>query len=137
VIVLDTNVISELLRPEPSAQVERWIDSRALLFTTSISVQESYFGLELFPAGQRRALLLDRLDTVMDHVFGDRILGYAEIAARHTAAVLALRQRAGHVMSTADAQIAGICLEHNATLATRNTRDFAGLPLDVVDPWRG
>ena len=136
-IVLDTNVVSELLRPEPSAQVERWVDSRPLLFATSISVQESYFGLELFPAGRRRRLLLDRLDSVMDAVFGDRVLVYGEIAARHTAAIMALRQRAGHVMSTADAQIAGICLEHGATLATRNTRDFAGLPLDVVDPWRG
>jgi predicted nucleic acid-binding protein len=136
VIIVDTNIVSELLREDPDESVAKWVDSHPLLSTTAITVQESYYGLERMPESRRRSALFDQLDRVFEEVFGPRLLPYDAVAARCTAALVVVRERMGRPIGVADAQIAGIALAHGASLATRNTRDFAGLPLDVVDPWR-
>ncbi len=136
-IILDTNVLSELLRPRPSAVVTRWVDAQPHPFTTAITIQECFYGIELLASELRGRELAARLEVILDHVFRARILPFSAIAARHTAVVIAHRRRIGRPISTTDAQIAGISLEHRATLATRNTRDFAGMRLDLANPWDG
>jgi toxin FitB len=135
VIILDTNVVSELLRPRPSLVVARWVDAQARPFITAITIQESFYGIELLTSELRGRELTARLEVILDSVFHARILPYSAIAARHTAVVIAHRRRLGRPISTADAQIAGIALEHRATLVTRNTRDFVGMRLDLANPW--
>ncbi len=134
-IVVDTNVVSELLRARPEPAVRAWLDHQQNLFTTSITVQEMYFGLDIMPPSARRTGLHRALEEVLTELFDDRVFPYDAASARHTAATLAFRRQRGVPMGTADAQIAGIALVHGATIATRNTRDFAGLPLAVVNPW--
>ncbi len=134
-IVVDTNVVSELLRAHPEPTVSAWLDHQQNLFTTSITVQELYFGLDIMPPSARRTGLVSGLEAVLTELFEDRVVPYDAASARHTAATLAFRRQRGVPMGAADAQIAGIALVHGATIATRNTRDFAGLPLTVVNPW--
>ncbi len=134
-ILVDTNVVSELLRTRPDPTIRSWLDHHDRLFTTSITVQEMYFGVDLIPPSARRTTLLRTVEAVLTELFDDRVLPYDAASARHTAATLAFRRQRGAPMSTGDAQIAGIALVHGATVATRNTRDFAGLPLAVVNPW--
>lgn len=134
-IILDTSVLSELLRPRPSRIVTQWVGAQPQPFTTAITIQESFYGIELLESSGRARELAARLEGILDDFFGGRILPYSAIAARHTAVVIAHRRRLGRPISAADAQIAGIALEHRATLATRDTSDFVGMRLDLVNPW--
>lgn len=134
-IILDTNVVSELLRPRPSPVVTQWVDAQPQPFTTAITIQECFYGVELLESTGRARELAARLEGILDDFFPRRILPYSAIAARHTAVVIAHRRRIGRPISTTDAQIAGIAFEHGATLATRNTRDFVGMRLDLANPW--
>lgn len=134
-IVLDTNVVSELMRPRPDAHVVTWVDSVANPFIAAITVQELYFGIEVLGPSRRADELLRRLDLILDRVLVGRVLPLTAGSARIAAALIAHRRRSGTPVSTADAQIAGIVLERGGTLATRNTRDFAGMRLDLVNPW--
>lgn len=134
-IILDTNVLSELVKTRPHPAVEEWARGIESAFTTAITVQECFYGVELLPGSERRDALTRTLERIIDAVFEGRVLPYTEVSARHTAALIAHRQRLGRPIGAADAQIAGIAIEHGATLATRNTRDFVGMPLEVVDPW--
>ena len=134
-IVLDTNVLSEPLRPRPDAGVVAWLsdlDDEAAI--TAISVGELLAGVRALPEGRRRSGLLDAVGTALA-TFAASVLAYDAGAARRYAEIRDLRRRAGRPLSVEDGMIAAICLEHGAALATRNAADFAGLGLEVVDPW--
>ena len=134
-IVLDTNVLSEPLRPRPDAGVVAWLsDLEDEAAITAISVGELLTGVRALPEGRRRSGLLDAVGTTLA-TFAASVLAYDAGAARRCAEIRDLRRRAGRPLSVEDGMIAAICLEHGAALATRDTADFAGLGLEVVDPW--
>lgn len=137
-IVLDTNVISEIMRPMPSAAVGAWMSSQARddLFTTAITVGEVLYGIELLPKGKRRDVLLREADATFTEDFAGQVLPFDESAARVFALISAMRRSRGRPISTQDAQIAAIARIHGATLATRNKRDFDGCGVVVIDPWQ-
>lgn len=135
-VVLDTNVISELMRPAPDVRVLRWVRQLppAAVSTTSVTLAEVRFGIARLPAGQRRALLGDAADDVFA-TFADRVLPFDAVAAGHYADVVVEREHVGAPIGGFDAQIAAICRVHRTVLATRNTDDFDRLGLDLIDPW--
>lgn len=134
-IVLDTNVLSEPLRPRPDAGVLAWLSSHAdEMAITAISVGELLTGIRALPEGRRRAGLLDAVSATLA-TFAAAILPYDAAAADRYAEIQDLRRRAGRPLSVEDGMIAATCLAHGAALATRNTVDFSGLDLEVVDPW--
>lgn len=137
-IVLDTNVLSETLRPTPSAGVMAWLRSEpaAALFTTTITEAELLYGVALLPPGRRRQLLTAVVEQIFAEDLAGRILPFDSAAARDYADIAAARRRSGRPISEADAQIAAITRSRGAALATRNVRDFAGCELRVIDPWR-
>ncbi|MFI2703020.1 type II toxin-antitoxin system VapC family toxin [Cellulosimicrobium composti] len=135
-IVLDTNVVSELTRTTPERSVVRWLDGVPPrdVWLTSITIAEMSYGIARLVAGRRRDELVVRVETVLAGL-GDQVLSFDKEAAHAFGAVMAGRDRAGQPIGTADAQIAAICRVHDATLATRNVRDFVGTGVAVVDPW--
>jgi predicted nucleic acid-binding protein len=137
-IVLDTNVLSESLRPKPSPRVLEWMraHSRTALFTTAITEAEIHFGLALLPTGRRRNALEVAVALIFEAELSGRVLPFDGAAAREYAVLAANRQRAGRPMSQADAQIAAIVRSRGATLATRNVADFDNCSFEVIDPWR-
>ena len=137
-IVLDTNVLSELIRPSPEKRVERWIARQHVssLFTTTVTQAEILCGLALLPAGRRRERLRLAIDGLFDQDFAGRLLPFDDAAARAFAEIAADRRRQGQPISQFDAQIAAIARSRGAGLATRNVADFANCGLQVVDPWR-
>jgi predicted nucleic acid-binding protein len=138
VIVLDTNVLSELMAAKPAGAVTRWVSSfpATSLFVTSITEAEILFGIRLLPKGKRRDALNAAAETMFDNVFGGRILSFGSDAASAYARIAAERRRRGVAISVLDAQIAGIARAAGAKLATRNTDDFEGCGIDLVNPWR-
>ena len=136
-IVLDTNVISELMRPEPSQRVVRWVGSQPLasLFTTSISEAEILLGVALLPAGKRRKVLQSTVAEMFAEDFADRVLPFDSSAANIFASIVSSRQRVGRPISHADAQIAAIARCHGASVATRNVVDFDGCDVELIDPF--
>lgn len=137
-IVLDTNVLSEVMRPNPSREVLRWIDSQSgdELFTTAITVAEIYYGIELLPGGKRRNSLLAAAEAIFNREFLDRALAFNAEAARIFSRIYARRRAAGHPITQSDAQIAATVELHGATLATRNVADFEGCGIRLLDPWQ-
>lgn len=135
-IVVDTNVTSELMRPSPSPAVTAWVRARspAELYTTSITLAEVRYGIERLPSGRRRDLLRAAADDVFS-AFPDQILAFDATAAVDYAGIVSSRDRAGAPMDGFDAQIAAICRVHGATLATRNVKDFHDTGIEVTDPW--
>lgn len=136
-IILDTNVISELARANPSPAVVVWLDRQPAteLHLTAITVGELSFGLARLPPGRRQRELAARVDRLIDELFAGRILPYGAEAGRHFGMLAAQRERAGRPISMADGQIAAVSLHHDATLATRNVRDFTLTVPNVIDPW--
>ncbi|VTR77352.1 PIN domain-containing protein [Cellulomonas hominis] len=135
-IVVDTNVWSEPLRPQPDPRVLAWMRAHAVeLHMPALVVHELRFGLELLPPGQRRDRLAAQIDATVDGL-GDRVLAYdGDVAAAH--ALLRARARAaGREPSAQDGQIAAHAAHAGAALATRNTSDFADLGVVLVDPWQ-
>jgi predicted nucleic acid-binding protein len=137
VIILDTNVLSELMKPKPTPVVVAWVSSQpsSSLHTTSITQAEILHGILLLPAGRRRAALEAAAVAMFSEDFADRILAFGSDAAGPYARIAADRRRAGRPISHFDAQIAAIARTAGAALATRNLSDFADLGLNVVDPW--
>jgi predicted nucleic acid-binding protein len=135
-IILDTNVVSELVRPEPAERVVHWLGSQraSAVATTSITVAEVMYGLRRLPAGRRRESLVAAAREVFD-LFSARILPFDADSARNYADVTIERADAGLPISGFDAQIAAICRTNGCALATRNTSDFVRLGLDLVDPF--
>lgn len=136
-IVLDTNVISELMKGSGSAAVSKWIAAQGAtrLMTTAITQAEILHGIALLPAGRRRREIQTAADAMFNLDFADRILPFDSRAAVTYAALVRERQRRGRPIGQFDAQIAAIALVAQATLATHNVRDFEHCDLDVVDPW--
>ncbi|MBZ5658401.1 MAG: type II toxin-antitoxin system VapC family toxin [Acidobacteriia bacterium] len=138
-IIVDTNVLSELMRPKPSPRVAAWVAKQpaAELFTTSITEAEIFFGIELLGKGKRREGLLAAAEAMFAEDLAGRIFGFEGDAARVFSTIAAHRRALGKPISHADAQIAAIARVRRAKLATRNVADFADCGLDVIDPWAG
>ena len=138
-MVWDTNVVSELMRPEPRQQVVVWADRQPVdeVFITAITVAELLYGIGRLPAGRRRNELSELLDGMLTEDFEHRVLAFDGVAAAHCADLVVERKRTGRPISMADAQIAAICRSHGATVATRNVDDFADVGVDIVNPWTG
>ena len=137
-ILLDTNVLSEFMRPQPSAAVVFWLDEQPAgeVYTSAISRAEIELGLLLMPPGQRQEALSRAAWAMFAEEFNGRCLPFDEEAARHYARVVSARTRAGRPISVEDAQIAAIALSRRMSLATRNTTDFELIDgLEVVNPW--
>jgi len=137
VIVLDTNVLSALMRTKPEPVVVEWLDRQPAdsVWLTSITVFEARFGLALLPKGRRRTGLERAFDRVLTEDLSSRVLTLDEMAAATAAQLAADRQRAGRIVDLRDTLIAGIAQARRATIATRNTRHFDGLDVPIVDPW--
>ena len=135
-IVLDTNVVSELMRPSPAAEVIGWVRRQegGSLATTAITVAEIRYGLVLLPAGRRATQLRHLADDVLAG-FPAQVLPFDAEAAALYGDLAAGRERTGHPIDALDAQIAAICLCRAAPLATRNAKDFAATGIELVDPW--
>jgi predicted nucleic acid-binding protein len=136
-IVLDTNVLSALMRPEAEVSVVDWLDNQPGLsiWTTSVTLIELSTGIEILPRGRRRDLLRQQLDRAFQFIIEDRVLPFNAAAAEAAALLIGARRRAGRPSELRDTMIAGIAIARRATLATRNIRHFADLPVAVVDPW--
>jgi predicted nucleic acid-binding protein len=136
-IVLDTNVLSELMRRQPDSKLVAWIDAQLAdaLMLSAVTVAELLYGIARLPEGKRKADLHDAAWMMLKEEFDERILSFDALAAVHYASLVAQRESSGRPISMADAQIAAICLSHEAILATRNGKDFSGLGLTLVNPW--
>jgi toxin FitB len=134
-IVLDTNVVSELMRQSPDKKVGAWIDRQppASLWTTSITIFEMRFGLQTMPAGRRRSALTTVFEGFLDQIQG-RIVVFDVAAADRAAELAAARRKKGRPGESRDTMIAGIIVAHRATLATRNTSYFEEISA-IVNPW--
>jgi len=134
-IVLDTNVLSEPLKQQPEERVLAWLASlEEEAGVTSISVGELLTGVRALPAGRRRSGLLEAIESFL-RTFAGSVLPYDETAALQYAWLQESRRAAGRPLAVEDGMIAAICVARGMTLATRNSSDFAGLGLDLVDPW--
>ncbi len=137
-ILLDTNVLSELIRPGPDERVTEWLDSidSTAVATTAITVAELLYGAARLPAGQRRERLNEAIRGLIEDDLEGRVEPFDAAAATHYATVVSDRDKAGRPISMADGQIAAICRKLGATLATRNTSDFQDTGIDLLDPWQ-
>lgn len=138
-IILDTNVVSELMRPAPEPRVLRWFSGQTAedLHITAITMAEILYGIELIAAGRRRDVVRAAAEKMFDAVFADRILTFEDRAAHAFSQIASSRRRQGKPMTEFDAQIAAITRVHGATLATRNPYVFEGCGVRLVNPWEG
>lgn len=136
-ILLDTNVISALMRERPDLEVVRWLDRqpRSSVWTTSITVFEIRFGLQTMAEGKRQRSLMKALDRMLSEILEGRIAVFDGVAAEEAAVLAAKREQAGRPGEFRDTMIAGIVLAHRGTLATRNVRHFDDIAGMVVNPW--
>jgi len=136
-IVLDTNVLSALMRTEPDPVVLRWLDrqARVSIWTTSVTIFEIRFGLRTMPAGKRQATMSAIFERWLDEVVQQRMAVFDEAAARQAADLEAERRKRGRPGELRDTMIAGIVLASHATLATRNAKHFEDIAKSVVNPW--
>lgn len=136
-IILDTNVLSALMQQLPDPQVVAWLDQQAAesVWLTSITVFEARYGLALLSAGQRKTLLQQRFEELLQDDLQNRVLQFDTHAATQAAQLAATRKARGNPVDMRDTFIAGIALARRATLATRNTRHFDDLSVPVVNPW--
>jgi predicted nucleic acid-binding protein len=137
VIILDTNVLSALMRKPPDAVVIAWLDRQPpeSVWITSVTLFEARLGLALLPGGRRRTSLEAAFARLLEEDLENRVLDFDTGAAVEAAELAAQRQRTGRPVDMRDTQIAGIALARHATLATRNVRHFADLRIPVIDPW--
>ena len=137
-IILDTNVISELARPGPDPGVITWLDSLSAEETaiTAITAAELRYGVRRMPDGRRKTGLSEAVNTLITVDFRDRVEPFDVLAADQYADVVTAREHAGQPISTSDAQIAAICRVLNARLATRDTSDFTGIGVNLINPWK-
>ena len=136
-IILDTNVLSALMRKAPDPPVINWLDQQPAesIWITSITLFEARLGLALLPKGRRRSALESAFDLLLVEDLEGRILDFDRPAAEAAAALAAERQRQGRTVDIRDTQIAGVVLARRATFATRNVKHFSDLGADVVNPW--
>ena len=136
-IILDTDVLSALMRDRPELVIEKWLDRqpRESIWTTAVTILEIRFGLAVMPLGRRRAGLQREFEATLAETLEGRIMPFDSAAAEATANLMAARRQSGRAGGLNDSMIAGIAIARHATLATRNTRHFADLPVSVVNPW--
>ena len=136
-VLLDTNVVSELIRKTPDPAVETWAAGRSLegLFFSAVGEAELRYGAAILPAGRRRKSLVSDIERMLRDAFEDRILPFDSDAARAYAGIAAARRSTGCPIGSADCQIAAIARSRDMAVATRNVRDFEALGVEVVDPW--
>ncbi len=136
-IVLDTNVVSELMLPTPAANVIDWVARQAApsLYLSTITEAELRYGVEILPTGQRRERLFAEIEAMFREDFAGRILPFDSHAAQAYAAIAAARRAAGHPINHADCQIAATARSLGASLATRDVNGFRGCGLEVMNPW--
>jgi len=136
-IIIDTNVISELFRPAPAKQVESWLADQdgANLYFTTIGEAELRHGVAILPSGKRRTALTRAIESILEEDFRDRILPFDRTAASAYAAIAAERRILGRPISQFDCQIAAIARAHGASVATRNTSDYESCGVDLLNPW--
>jgi predicted nucleic acid-binding protein len=136
-IVLDTNVLSTMMQPNPDPAVRAWLDAQApsALWTTAVSVLEVQLGLEIMPAGRKKLTLQKAFDLAVQQDLANQILVFDTTAALESAALAAKLRSMGRPIDIRDVMIAGTVVAHQATLATRNTKHFADTGVQLVDPW--
>lgn len=137
-ILLDTNILSALMRQVPDVEVIEWLDRqpRQSVWTTSVTVFEIRFGLQIMDAGKRRTFLMSAFEHLLKEVIEQRIAQFDDAAARQAADLMATRQKQGRAGELRDTMIAGIALASHATLATRNTKHFEDISASLVNPWK-
>jgi len=137
-IVLDTNVLSELMKSQPSNSVISWLDNQVVstLYITAITVAEILYGIARLPEGKRKSALFTAASEMFDQDFGGRILAFDSQAAVLYADLVSSCEASGRQVSMADAQIAAICQLHEANIATRNIKDFEPFNFNVINPWQ-
>lgn len=137
-MILDTNVVSEPLKPVPNEAIVQWLDERdcAELFITSITLAELLFGVQLMPNGKRKDDFENSLIAFLVTKFGERILSFDQSAAREYAARMSRARKRGSTIALADAQIASIAASHGLPVATRDEESFKALGVKVVNPWK-
>jgi predicted nucleic acid-binding protein len=136
-IILDTNVLSEVMKPAPSPRVVRWLGQYPALglFTTAITQAEILYGLELLPKGKRRTALQATVEAMFEEEFAGRVLAFDSDAAMVFPRIACARRALGRSVTQLDTQIAAIAYAHNGAVATRNTADFDGCGITVLNPW--
>lgn len=136
-IVLDTNVVSELLRPAPTSRVADWYISQAApeAYISAVTEAELRYGVEIMPAGRRRADLESTIERLLEREFIGRILPFDTAAAKAYATIAAERRAAGRPIQPADCQIAAIARSQGASVATRDRGGFEGTGVDLINPW--
>ena len=135
--VLDTNVVSELMRPAPAPAVEAWVAGwpAESLFLSAVGEAELRFGVAIMPEGRRRNQIGAEVEAVLSEDFAGRVLPFDSRAARAYAAIAAARRAAGRPAAQADCQVAAIARARGMAVATRNVRHFKYMGIDVIDPW--
>lgn len=136
-MVLDTNVLSELMRPVPNSAVASWVAAQSTsgLYLTAVSEAELRFGIAVMPPGRRRDGLAEGMERMLRTGFANRVLPFDSAAASAYAEIAAARQAIGRPIPEADCQIVAIARSRGMAVATRNVRDFADAGVDVIDPW--
>lgn len=136
-IILDTNIVSELMRPNPSSNVVDWVAGQAAqnLYLSTVSEAELLYGVEILPAGGRRDRLLDAVEGMLQEDFHGRILPFDSAAAHTYAAIATARRAVGRPINHADCQIAAIARCRGASVATRDVDDFEATGIELINPW--
>jgi toxin FitB len=136
-IVLDTNVLSALMRQSADQKVVDWLDKqpRSSIWTSSVTILEIRFGLQILPLGQRRSVLIQAFEKALVDKIERRVAAFDSAAAQQAGDLMALRHKKGRPGELRDTMIAGIVLACHATLATRNISHFEDLSVPVVNPW--
>lgn len=137
-VLLDTNVVSELIRKSPDPAVEAWVSGHVLedLYFSAIGEAELRYGAAILPAGRRRETLVSEIEGMLRDAFRDRVLPFDSNAAREFAEIAAKRRSIGRRMAPAECQIAAIARSLNMAVATRNVRDFEDINVEVFNPWK-
>ena len=138
-MLLDTNVVSELMRESPEPSVARWVSGHPVedLFLSAVSEAELRYGAAILPMGRRRETILFKIEAMLRDAFEDRVLPFDSDAASAYGHIAAARRSAGRPIASADCQIAAIAAARRMKLATRSVRDFEDMGIEIVDPWAG
>lgn len=136
-MILDTNIISEMMRPKPAVSVMHWLNQQdaSELFISTVTVGEIMYGLETLPAGQRRRRLEAGFEHLIRDAFDTRLLVFDEDVARHYGRLMAARRKMGKPLSALDGQIAATAFAHRMAIATRNVKDFEDSGLAIANPF--
>lgn len=136
-ILIDTNVVSEVMKIAPSTTVVQWLNNQksSSLYVSTVTIGEIEYGLRIFPSGKRRLQLKENFERFISLAFAQRVLAYDEAAARSYGEVMSLRKEIGRPMSVPDGQIVAIARSNGFMVATRNTSDFEDCGVDLIDPF--